>query len=400
MLSPCSLPSLKGLADTLFSEARAGQVVLFSFPSRRAWDIWRDSFLQALGECLRDAGEDRPEVFRPDIDGGASPEQALADFLDLPNASWENLLTWALNGVPIVVELFCEGKLDASWEQFVKDAARYFRVSETGYRYRFLCLCLVEPGQYPPVRSSPGLRNYAFWNPLKWEEIRLLVADSVGEKENPLTSAWRISTYAGAAGADPELVACFAKNQPASLAEVKSLINAYRSETNAKPVSTSKLGRFYQESRWVVPAGLAPLWSEGALNGATLDRGASLAWHRLPDDDVEPAFNMCVWREQLAGLFPLLLEITYFTAEAVSRDCGESWRRYLNGENGTRSTAEPGEILRIFREHRELGKLPQSIYELLRDLKRSRNKLAHLELLDLRDVERIYSRFKQVSRRA
>ena len=215
-----------------------------------------------------------------------------------------------------------------------------------------------------------------------------------------LARAWQISSYSGAANADPDILAQLTRNVPQSLREIREQLNPCRKKIFSSPGDApTATTRFYTEQRWNVPAGLVDAWLGGWLLGNTLDRGVIIPWNRVSEDQFDRVLNQSVWREQVAGLFPLLMEITSYIAEEVTRRKGNTWKRFLEDTDENHAVTEPGEILSVFYEHRKrLGSLPEKIYKILQQLRLVRNKLAHLEAVDLREVNQIWMLFQQVQK--
>ena len=91
--------------------------------------------------------------------------------------------------------------------------------------------------------------------------------------------------------------------------------------------------------------------------------------------------------------------MSFLTSEIISNKKGNEWKKYAASKNnGMCLETEPGEILRIFRDNRNLGNLPMKSYELLQNLRIVRNKLAHLEPVDFKDVRQIWALFERASK--
>jgi len=343
---------------------------------------------------LNESGEDVPLDILISCRNDSAEHEAV-DYLGLPDGNPENLFTPRYSSLPLLVEVDFNIVGAKNWILFAEKAARFFRVGDSEYRPRIICLFMISPPAIPPVRASPGLRNYVFWNPLTWEEVRLLVSDTISESENPLTRAWKVSTYAGASCLDPSVVSLLTTKQPTSLDGVKRIIQDCLNDDDSDPGTYEYSGRFHRESRWDVPSALIPDWQTGYLVGTTLDRGASLSLTGVRGVGLDRHINQAVWREQIAGLFPLLMEMTFIISQALTNTVGREWKSYLEEGEG-KDTAEPGAILFVFSKYR-LGRLPNDIYRILKDLKDVRNSLAHLEPIEYRNIQQIYDKFKRLN---
>ena len=400
MLRIEELPSLKNIADVILKEGRAGQLILFSFPTEDVWEKWQEFFLESLRIRLNERGEEPFwDVFSAD-NNSLTPEHDIAEFLGLPPSSGQmGILTACGSDPPLIIELLCDGSISPKWQSFIKETARFFRVYDSSFTSRLICLFLISPGIFPPEQANAGMRCYAFWNPLHWEEIRLIASDLVNEKENVLSRAWQISTYAGAANADPAVIAILSKNIPRSLDEVSDNIRSIRKEKK-RVLGNVKIDekRFFDEKQWDIPTGMREDWLEGALWGYTLDRSTVIPWDYVADKDFNRMLKRTIWREQVAGLYPLLMEITSLTSKIITRAKGSQWESLLQAGDNDMSITEPGAIISIFKDNVNLGQLPERISRLLYQLRFVRNKLAHLEPIDLKDVQKIWSLFIKITK--
>ena len=396
MLNVSSLPSLKNIAETILSEGDAGQIILFCIPSKDVWIKWKDYLITALNNKLTERG--RSQIWEnhiADIES-SNPMEDIADYIGIdPNAGPEEILAYG-NESPIIIELYCEGSLPNTWQDFIKKLARFLRISDSQNSNRVVCLFMIAPPSYPPIKINTCIRCYGFWNPLRWEELRLLVVNNFTNKENVMSKAWRTSTYTGASNSDPDIITELSRKGPRSLHEVKEEVLSYRTDTKSHNNKVSIENRFHEELNWDIPTGLTNKWLSGNILGTTLDRGNIIPWQNISDENFEEIFSKAVWREQVAGIYPLLMEITYFASEKISQIRGRRWKTYLHTDDDLASETEPGVILSIFREN-NLGRIPGKIFNLLKHVKSVRNKLAHLQPVDYQEVNRIWSLFDQIS---
>ena len=397
MLNVEDLPSLKNIAEVILSEGNSNQLIIFCIPTENIWIKWKDFILNALKNKINERGESQFWETLIADNKTSSPQKDIAAFLGFRNnADLSEILSSYGSESPLIIELLCNKKLSDPWQSFINKAARFFRIFDSGNAHRLICMFLISPPTYPPVQINVGLRCYGFWNPLRWEEFRLLVADKFIGEENVLSRAWRISTYTGAANSDPDLILMLSRNSPRSLSDVKKQVtNTFKVEKRKNDTNT--VNRFFEEKRWDIPVGLTNKWLNGNIVGNTLDRGSIIPWHCISDEDFEDNFSRTLWREQVAGLYPLLMEITFFTSEIISEIMGSKWKSYLNSGENPDSETEPGVILGIFKEYK-LGFLPDKIFNLLHKLRKVRNKLAHLKPVDFKDVNQIWTLFDQISK--
>jgi hypothetical protein len=393
MLNIEDLPSLKNIAKMILSEGSAGQLIIFCIPTENIWIEWKELLITALNNRLNEKNQKQIWGLHTADRNSNTPKEDLANFLSLGNyAGLDEILASSGTDSPIAIELLCKGNLKKPWQDFINKVARFFRISDSFNTNRVICIFAISPSLYPPIQVDAGMRCYGFWNPLRWEELRLIVADSFSENENVMSRAWRISTFTGAANSDPNLVNLLSRKSPRSLSDVKKEILSSRKDNDHIDNNASIENKFYEEKNWDVPSGLTKKWLSGDIIGSTLDRGSVIPWQNISYDNFDNIFSRIVWREQVAGLYPLLMEITYFTSEIITKIKGEKWKIYLNSDDNIGSETEPGVILSIFEEH-NLGRLPDKIFKLLHKLRIVRNKLAHLKPVDLKDVNQIWNLF-------
>lgn len=393
MLSIGSLPSLRGIAEELVLGDTSGQLILFSFPSKRIWLKWQEYFIAAMDACLGENGRDTLyDGIIPMDPESAHPQKDLADKLELDNFEFDEILASYGNEPPIVLELNCRGYLTPEWNTFLTTVARYYRTNDSAYSKKSICLFLISPPQIHPIGAAPGVRCFAFWNPLQWEETRLLIGANIDHYDNAISKAWAVSTYAGAANLDPEIIAKLLQREPRSLRDVRDVVSiCYECCKNDNGLNKN-FSSFTEEKRWDVPQELTTPWLQGNLLGHTFNRGDNIPWEKCCESFKKATLDRAIWREQVAGIFPLLMEITAISSQIITQTKGRQW------EEKCSDTTEPGKILDVFRGRNSFGRLPGKLYELLQILRISRNKLAHLEPVDFRDVSQIWSLFEKVSK--
>ena len=400
MLTIGSLPSLRSIAATIVSGDESGQLVLFSFPSREIWVKWKDSFLEAMDACLSERGRgvlyDGIITMDPD---SSNPLNDLAEKLAVDMPLLNEILVSYSGEPPIVLELDCKGRITDQWQSFLTDLARYYRTHESVYSKRSICLFLSSPHQLPPIETAPGVRCFSFWNPLQWEEVRLYFDKKIGQVDNPIVKSWLVSTYTGAANSDPDIIAELLQSEPRTLRDVRTLVKRYCDRFQHNKEVTQQVSSFIAEKKWEVPLGASAPWLNCQLYGHSLTRGGHVPWEMCSSTFLRSTLDRAIWRELVAGLYPLLMEITAITSEIITQQKGREWRELMPAQDDETSfDTEPGEILNIFYQNKSLGMLPQKIYQLLQQLRLTRNRLAHLEPVDYSDVNQVWSLFDRVAR--
>ena len=98
-----------------------------------------------------------------------------------------------------------------------------------------------------------------------------------------------------------------------------------------------------------------------------------------------------IWREQLSGLFPVVVELGFSVASLITSVVGRDWLREVPAErriSGGDIRLEPREVMEIFATGR-YRRLPRSIWSLLKLLRTTRNDLAHMSPIELQRMRQI-----------
>ena len=404
MLVPSSLPGVRGLVSEVLAELREGSLVAVGVPSGGTGARWLGWFREALRERTRECGEPAPIELAPFPGSLPDPfsEIAAADGVEQVR-NLEDLLEYFPDEGALVLVVECEPILGAEWKRFFDSVRRAFR-SAGSRRLRPMLAVIVGSDEYPPIANDVGSRAFALWNMLRWEELRLLAVDVLPQDENALIRAWRTATYAGAANGDPEMLLHLCRECPDRLHEV---IDVALSDANSRGDSTLDLGPL-PEQRWHVPPTCLGAWSAGELIGHTVDRGTIRAVTGMVSEAADRYVRAAIWREQLSGLFPVVVELGFGVASLISSVVGRDWLRDVPAERRISDgdvRLEPKEVMDIFATGRYRG-LPASIWSLLTLLRRTRNDLAHMSPIELQQMRRIWEghdllakRFRATDRR-
>lgn len=121
----------------------------------------------------------------------------------------------------------------------------------------------------------------------------------------------------------------------------------------------------------------------------------------MAGETAERYVRAAIWREQLTGLFPVVVELGFRIVPTITSLTGPDWLREVPDEKRVSETdfrPEPKEVMDIFGSRR-FGKLPKSIWSFLDLLRRTRNDLAHMSPIELRQVREIWQGNDVIGRR-
>ncbi|MDE0112071.1 MAG: hypothetical protein OXN84_07285 [Albidovulum sp.] len=397
MLVPSGLPGVRGLASEVLAELREGSLVAVSVPTGNTGRRWLGWFREALRDRARESGEPLPIDLPPFSASLADPfsEIAAADGVGRVS-NLEDLLEHYPDDGALVLVVECEAGLGADWKAFFDSVRRAFR-SAGHRRLRPVLALIVGSDEYPPIKNDVGSRVFALWNMLRWEEVRLLALDVLPHDENALVRAWRTATYAGAANGDPELLLRLCRECPNRLDQViESAL------PDAKGIGGLDLDvDSIPDQRWNVPLGCVGPWSAGELIGYTIDRGTLRAVAGMAQETADRYVRAAIWREQLSGLFPIVVELGFGVAPAITSVMGRDWLREVPADRIISDgdvRLEPKAVMDIFVTGR-YRRLPASIWSFLVLLRKTRNDLAHMSPIELQRMRQIWQGHNVIGRR-
>ena len=397
MLVPSGLPGVRGLVSKVLAELREGSLVAVSVPSGGTGRRWLGWFREALRERTRECGEPVPVELPPFPGSLADPFSVIAATNGVGQVrNLEDLLEYFPDEGVLVLVVECEPSLGAEWKRFFDSVRRAFRGAGSR-RLRPVLALIVGSDEYPPIANDVGSRVFALWNMLRWEELRLLAVDVLPEDENALIRAWRTATYAGAANGDPEMLLRLCRECPDRLHEV---IDFTLSDAGNRDELALNVGPV-PDQRWHVPPGCLEPWSVGELIGHTVDRGTLRAVAGMARESADRYVRAAIWREQLSGLFPVVVELGFSVASVITSVVGRAWLREVPAERRISNgdvRLEPKEVMDIFATGR-YRRLPTSIWSFLSLLRTTRNDLAHMSPIELQRMRQIWQRHDVIGRR-
>ncbi|MDE2915517.1 MAG: hypothetical protein OXL68_21690 [Paracoccaceae bacterium] len=254
---------------------------------------------------------------------------------------------------------------------------------------------LTECEAFPPIDLGVGIRIRALWNAVRWEEVRLLVDSMLPPNENALGRAWRVAVYSAASCSDPKIMSLLCRLMPNSLLETANIVMETIADRPREEGTPSSL--FVPDQRWEVPPAAVSGWARGVIGGVTLERGTSLNIAALQEQDARRHILASIWREQVAGLLTIVIEMGFSIAQAVTNEVGRGWL----GENPVslilpdgRINLEPAEVLERLRGPPRT-QIPRTLWQTLLLLRDTRNDLAHMRPVDYGRVRELWQKYDQ-----
>lgn len=385
------MPSLRSLAYEVVSAFEMAQVVLVQFPTRESYDDWIQLIVDACNNELQVRDEESIQPFEVSRDRW-SPCSMKNELTFAAETSFKKFLA-EYGPSPIHISLAGEPEdiphLD-EWSDFIKDSVQTFKEFEAGARARYL---LVTHTSSLPLgyREGPNCRVYQLWNPITWEELRLAAAARIGSDVSDISRSWMVATYTAACCSSPRLLEQLCVSRPQTLRGTFEIALDFFGTTprmnDGKIANRTSFGR----RGWVVQECFEPNWREGAQIGATLERGMTGPPLGTSSRERQASIERRIWQEQVAGLFPIVSELSWHTMGILNRWLPKDWQqtlsRFMSIDVADCPYTEPAKVLDFLRQYQNLSRaLPRTALDLLYSLRRVRNDIAHLRPVDLRDV--------------
>ena len=394
MLRPRDLPSILQFANELASAFDERELVALARPSRSMWHPWVEAIFDALDELSlrRDTFE---SVRLPHLEGNADNARAeWAKTLAQPDdLSIQELLQTFGPHTVMILTVSCSQGISDSWKTLLMDVVRVYRTQAKGCGP--VLALLTECQEFPPIDPGVGIRVRALWNAVRWEEVRLLIDSMLPENENALVRAWRVAVYSAASCSDPSVMALLCRLMPNSLSETANAVieaKSIRATENEMPGSL-----FVPDQRWELPPAVVSDWIHGLVGGVTLERGTSLNIRSLKREDARNYIFNAIWREQVAGLLTVVMEMGFSIAQAVTNAVGGQWL----GESPIgilspdgRVNLEPAEVLDKLRGPPKTH-VPKTLLQTLQLLRNTRNDLAHMRPVDYGRIRELWQKYDQ-----
>lgn len=375
------IPSVRKQAATMLSELRQNQLVALRYPNVELRLLWQPIMMAAINGLLLERGDAVLSDILVGQAGEQEPEAWLRKALAVETKEdWVSEIL-SVYSSPLVLVLDAEGGISPEWQMLLRVLARCYRTEGNGRSLRGCLVFLSGVGMRDPFNGINGITPYFHWQPLTWEEMRLLAHSwTTPISSRPLHQVWAISTYVGACNGDPELLRLLCELKPDRVEEIVAMIRGAEQHHSGR-CSIEKI-RFTNASAepWTVPRPLIPQWEAGLVTGWSYERGLSFAWDRLAFDEED--VRKAIWREQVAGLMPTIIEIGMMANWMNIQVNRKNWDLAMVREPMPQFI-EPGKIAGKFKRL----KLPQVLADVYDVLTKVRNCLAHLSPVDADDIE-------------
>ena len=399
MLATCELPSIRRFAADAWESLEAGELFILSSPDTALAEQWRRAIISALGDISLKRGDNVPTVLPPLFGDCTDPLGALASFfqLDSDAAVWD-LLDCVRREPICILNVYCTGSLSHGWKAFFEKVSRAYRFSGTEVRQRPILAVLVGCRDFPPIEMNVGIRVRALWNVIRWEEVRLLTDSMLPSNEDPLIRTWRVAVYSASSGGDPTVVDRLCRDLPDSIAEaIECSIGGSHSSLDSRNALTAP---YVPDQRWTVPDAAVSSWAAGEISGVSLERGAIYDVGRLGQWQAHGYLRHAIWREQVSGLLPIIMEVGQLVNDAASHETTAARRCGTGSRNGSEPQhyLEPSEIIERIRAGRT-HRISEALWNTLRLLKDIRNDLAHMRTVDYSLVKDLSVRHDRIRRR-
>ena len=116
-------------------------------------------------------------------------------------------------------------------------------------------------------------------------------------------------------------------------------------------VEVGRWARTIPDQRWDVPPAAVGSWAAGDVFGDTIERGPVRATGGMGTRIGNRYLHAAIWREQLTGLFPVVVELGFNATAAVTSTMGTSWLQAIPSKRKVSDSdfrLEPREIMDIF----------------------------------------------------
>ena len=398
MLLPCDLPSIRQFVGELLSVLEEGELVILACPSSPIWRPWIKSILMAFEQTVH-RKDGLSLITLPCLQGDIdNPLCEIAETLGCPNDILISGLLAELDGETLtILTVNCGQGISDGWQRLFSQLGNAYRTA--AFSRVSMLVVLTECREFPPVEPRVGIRVRALWNVVRWEEFRLLVESMLPINENALVRAWRIAVYSAASSCNPKLASFLCREMPVSLAETIALAVCHAGSFQSE--RTEPLTKIVADRRWEVPPPVVHDWADGRICGISLERGASFNLGCMAQEDAKAYLFGAIWKEQIAGLLPVVMEMGFLVTRAITNTIGDKWLDGMDdavvGPDG-RVFAEPAEVIDGLKKLPKSA-VPETILRTLYLLKSTRNDLAHMRPVDLGRIRELWQRYDLVHQR-
>lgn len=378
-------------ASDIIGELNAGKSTVIQFPGLPEQIRWKNQILGACESVL--LLENEPSSFELiNVDEtGLTPTELMNEFGVSAEPILERFLT-EFGREPLAIAFSKPLHELPEWSKWLVDITRFQKTLSGDDYGRFLIFFTVGIG-LPEEVTWTDLGCFQFWNPVRWEDMRLAARHWLGAPHSDAESTWMIATYTGASNLDPDLLAELCDRQPRTLRDVVEYVTSrIESDPESQPANESQM-ELSERSAWKLPANLIDDWSNCGLFGQTTERGSRRDLSSVSSQERERKLYYQIWQEQAAGLLPLIVELSVSANRLLDSWLPAGWRSTLaeSADTNAHETYFVETALLVqFIESLPNVHLAEMPYRLLKQLRHLRNRLAHLQAVELSALQRLW----------
>lgn len=262
------------------------------------------------------------------------------------------------------------------------------------------------------LRGGTGVRIIDYWNTHPPNDLRSLSQRLLPPgKWNPYEYLWRTSAYTAIANGDKDLLQLVCTDRPDNFSDLAEFIwsqhpdsiNLKKKDRSKLEVSGLKINSIISETEsGRVPKRLYREWQDGQIIGLTSIGEPQYSWYhlmtQLSDSDIRTHLSLLIWQEQLVSFFPLLIQLSSQVSNKITTTYGREWISLLDSSSsGASIVVEPSTILDVFSTYKSLPRLPRALWDFLHRLRKLRNKLAHTEPIEKREINELWDKVNSPS---
>lgn len=400
------------VASEIVSDLNSGKTVFVQFPDDATKVLWEDPIRRACEAALNVDGDSQSfEFFRIGRDGRGPMD--LIEQLDLsaPCESESGSVTLdteliykflkAYGRDPVAISVDCSFKESTEWRDFLVKVTSCQKSLGSDEESRFL-LFFSEGLELPTGLVPTSVSKFQFWNPIRWEEMRLEAHRALAGVRSGARRAWMVATYVGGANLCPATLTRLCYEQPRALDQVLELASASAQSNGHVPKIAEREDSLEAgaDSVWKLPTERFESWGTLGVITETLERGPYRLLSRIPPDDRDRVLRYQIWQEQASGLLPLVVQVSRKSNEILDHWLRPNWRESLGQwANVDAQETYDLEVTKVieFIESSSTDHLKETPFRLLKTLRHIRNKLAHMEPIELQRIEEAWELFIRTS---
>ena len=398
------------LVEEITASLASANLVVLQVPRYSRVESWCEGVAKDISSRLRVGALNAAPVIEKLDPLAADPKEIILGVLGSPNSSSfsDAIEDFGVDRVPVFVSLDFNQDPSPQWCQVFESLAKAYSNLGNPDIGRPLLVFSFGVDFRDALRGDTGIKIVDYWNIYPPNDLRSLVHRLLPTKQwSYFEHIWRASAYTALANGDRDLLERVCINQPNDLEELANFICAeHQSLRNdqARKNRETEIDSFlitplieYTDTE-KVPNKLRADWQTGRIIGLTTTGEPQYSWYHLvgslSDRGLRTHLRFLVWQEQLVSIFPLLIRMSGRIAQHIAITYGQKWSELLpSNHKDAINTVEPSVILDTFANNkRTLASLPSPINDILHSLRKLRNKLAHTEALEKREINELWEK--------